>query len=63
MDYPKKITPGFILLIKPKPGDPEIPLSQRRIIAELTSERAEDAVAEARELGLHGHVLRFVAEV
>ena len=62
MAYPKS-KPKFILLVKPQPGDPEIHPSQRKIIAKLTSEKAEDAVAEAKELGLHGHVLRFVAEV
>ena len=62
MSYPKS-KPRFILLIKPQPGDPEIHPSQRKIVAELASERAEDAVAEAQELGLHGHVLRFVADV
>lgn len=62
MDHSKS-KPRFILLIKPKPGDPEIHPSQRKIIAELTSENGEDAVAEARKLGLHGHMFRFVADI
>jgi hypothetical protein len=63
MIYPKKHKPRFIVLLRPGAKDPEIPLSQRPIIAELCSEKAEDAIAEAKECKLHGHVFRFVADV